>query len=372
MATSRTIPETWMYLDGNEKVQADDIIKTQRGWEKIHPNGLRELIHAFTSPGDLFEFMASVTNHTDGIYPAATALSFVAVFGVAVDVVETGGTPSINVYTDTGDVYELDYASGTGTTDLTFTGTPTGIEGGTLTIREEIQLNGGTIKDGNTIDVNNDFPVDYVQPDITVTDVASVTNHADATYDDTVVFSFTVVYSEAMDVVETGGVPSLQVYTESENPFDLVYVSGTGTTDLVFSNGNTATSTLDVVADVVTGVTITDAGSGYTTALDHGAAVTIPDPIGGGSAATATLNVVDDVVTGVTITDVGSGYTTAADDGEAVTIPDPSCVTGIADGSLVVIEDITLNGGTIKNAATSDAVSTFPTAYTQPSITMTT
>ena len=158
MTTSRTTPETWMYLDGNEKVGADDIIKTSRGWEKVHPNGQRELIHAFKTPGNLSGFMASVTNHADGIYPAATALSFVAVYDVNMDVVTTGGTPSINVHTDTGDVYELEYASGTGTKNLTFTGTPTGIEGGLLIIREEIQLNGGTIKDANLIDANNDFP----------------------------------------------------------------------------------------------------------------------------------------------------------------------------------------------------------------------
>lgn len=284
MTTSRIIPEKWMYTDGNELVQADDIIKTARGWEKVHPNGQRELIHAFTSPGDLFEFMASVTNYADGIYPAGTAFSFVAVYGVAVDVVTTGGTPSINVYTDLGEEFTLEYASGTGTTDLTFTGTPTGIEGGTLYIREEIQLNGGTIKDANTIDVNNDFPSDYVQPTITITDVASVTNYADGTYDDTEVFSFTVVYSEAMDVDDTEGTPSMQIYTEVANKFDLEYASGTGTASLVFTG----------------------------------------------------------------------------------------TPTGIADGSLVVVEDVVLNGGTIKNAAGSDAVSTFPTAYAQPTITMTT
>lgn len=284
MTTSRITPEKWMYTDGNGLVTSSEIVKKAGGWYKIHPNGQEELIHALSTLGNVAPYVDSVANHADGIYPAGTAFSVTVTFSELVNVVTTGGTPSVQIYTDAGDEYSLDYASGTGTTDLVFTGTPTGMEGGTLVVDAAITLNGGTIKDASLQDIDLRFPSDYTQPTILITDVASVTNDADGTYTDADTLEFTVTYSEAMDVDDTGGTPSIQVYTEVGTEFALDYASGTGTTALVFS--------------------------------------------------------------GVT--------------------------TGIADGSLVVVEDVSLNGGTIKNAAGSDAVSTFPTAYTQPSITMAT
>ncbi len=70
----------------------------------------------------------------------------------------------------------------------------------------------------------------------------------------------------------------------------------------------------------VTSVTITDVGSGYTTAADDGATVTFSAPSGTGVTATGTLNVVNDVVTGIEITENGSGYRVAP----TVTIPPPA------------------------------------------------
>lgn len=66
---------------------------------------------------------------------------------------------------------------------------------------------------------------------------------------------------------------------------------------------------------------IVSAGSGYTTVADNGVAVTFAAPAAGGTTATGTLVVVDDVVTGIIIAAgaAGSGYKTAP----AVTIPDP-------------------------------------------------
>lgn len=55
----------------------------------------------------------------------------------------------------------------------------------------------------------------------------------------------------------------------------------------------------------VTGVTVTNGGSGYTSAP------TVTLTGGGGSNATATATVANGVVTGITVTDPGYGYTTA-------------------------------------------------------------
>lgn len=71
-------------------------------------------------------------------------------------------------------------------------------------------------------------------------------------------------------------------------------------------------------------IAITDAGSGYTTTADHDAAVTFSAPFNGGVTATGTLEVVGDVVIGITITNKGSGYRNPP----TVTIPAPASASG--------------------------------------------
>lgn len=166
MTTSRIAPEPWMYLDGNGKVTTDDIIKKSGGWFKVHPNGQEELIHSLKTIGDVAPYIVSITNHADGTYPDSTAFSFTVVFSENVTVNEVGGTPAMIVYTEEGDEYLLDYASGSGTTDLVFTGTPTGIADGNLVVMDEIFNLGGTIKDSVGQDVDVRFPTGYIQPAI--------------------------------------------------------------------------------------------------------------------------------------------------------------------------------------------------------------
>ena len=66
-----------------------------------------------------------------------------------------------------------------------------------------------------------------------------------------------------------------------------------------------ATATANTIVGFVIGATITNGGSGYTSAPT----VTIS---GNGAGATATASLTDGVVTGITITSAGSGYTTGA------------------------------------------------------------
>ncbi|MCG6880030.1 MAG: multicopper oxidase domain-containing protein [Deltaproteobacteria bacterium] len=68
-------------------------------------------------------------------------------------------------------------------------------------------------------------------------------------------------------------------------------------------SGATATASVDIVNGIVSGITITSAGAGYTS----------PPPIvirgGGGSGATATATVASGVIAGITLTNGGRGYT---------------------------------------------------------------
>jgi len=68
----------------------------------------------------------------------------------------------------------------------------------------------------------------------------------------------------------------------------------------------------------VVSITITDPGSGYTTVADDGVAVIIADPVSG-TTATGTMIVAGDVLTGVLLTETGTGYKSAP----AITFPVP-------------------------------------------------
>ena len=165
MPVSRINPSSWMYTDGNGKVQSDDVVKAAGGWYKVHPNGQRELIHALKNIGNAAPTIALITNPADGDYTELDPISLVIEFSELVNVVTTGGTPYVYL-TDpvSGATVELDYASGTGTDTLTFTGAMTDVVAESLLFYPEIQLNGGTILDATLNPIDNDFPSTYEQP----------------------------------------------------------------------------------------------------------------------------------------------------------------------------------------------------------------
>ena len=99
----------------------------------------------------------------------------------------------------------------------------------------------------------------------------------------------------------------------------------------------------NVVASVVQSITITNGGSGYTSAPT----VTIAAPGGSGTTATATATINGSgVVTGVTITSAGGGYSAAP----AVTFSAPSSGT-------------TATGTAVLGSATNDTVTLTPEGY---------
>jgi len=93
-------------------------------------------------------------------------------------------------------------------------------------------------------------------------------------------------------------------------------------------------------------VEITKPGTGYTTADDDGVVVTFTAPFDGGVTAEGTLKVESDVVTGVDITNAGSGYRNPPE----VTIPAPAISQGtIADIDFTFagegVDSSTINSG---------------------------
>jgi hypothetical protein len=135
---------------------------TDAGWVYKHPNGEEEVIVAIgglaggaSATVRLGEAtINSIEWVTTALDDGDTAISVKVVYNEKVDVVTTGGTPTVTITNDdtsgdgNGD-YDLEYASGTGTNQLTFTGT-----GLTLSATDElsigaqdIALNSGTIKD---------------------------------------------------------------------------------------------------------------------------------------------------------------------------------------------------------------------------------
>lgn len=97
-----------------------------------------------------------ITTSVSAATPAAFSVR--VRFNEAVDVVTTGGTPTVTVLNDnagtgTSANFDLDYASGTGSNELVFTATWTNefLEGDVLSIgANTMALNSGTIKDAGT------------------------------------------------------------------------------------------------------------------------------------------------------------------------------------------------------------------------------
>lgn len=237
MGTSLLEPAHWMTYDGTK--DTDDIFKDPDvgGWVKIKQDGTKELLHCLKSPGNAAPIISSITKQADGTYSFPETLSFSVVFNEAVTVT---GTPKLQVYTEAGVLYDLSYASGSGTATLVFSGAPAGIANGDLMVVPEVYLGVATIKDASGNICNNDFPSNFVQGAIVMdtTEIVAITNHADGTYDDTEVLSFDVEFTGNVTIGGTG-TPKLRVYTEVGSPIDLPVTAGDGTDTLTFSGALT-------------------------------------------------------------------------------------------------------------------------------------
>ncbi len=186
--------------------------------------------------------VTNVTSSTaNGTYGVGDAISIQAVFSEAVTVT---GTPQLTLETGATD-RTVNYASGSGSTTLTFTYTvQAGDESADLdyVATNSLALNSGTIADGagnnatltlatpgaaGSLGANKALVIDGVVP--TVTNVTSST--ANGTYGVGDAISIQAVFSEAVTVT---GTPQLTLETGATDR-TVNYVSGSGTTTLTFT-----------------------------------------------------------------------------------------------------------------------------------------
>jgi len=153
------------YLTDEEK---RDCYATDRGWTVPaggNPDGEREVLVAIgglsggaSTTAALAHATISSINWNISSYSRADGgtLSVTVNFNEAVDVVTTGGTPTLEVINDSRDNHTLSYASGTGTNRLVFTlvigaGGAALQAGNVISIgANAITLNDGTVKDKGT------------------------------------------------------------------------------------------------------------------------------------------------------------------------------------------------------------------------------
>lgn len=342
--------------------------------------------------------VTSISSSTaNGTYKVGDVISLQVIFDEAVLV--ASGTPQLTLETGTTDRV-VSYASGTGTSELTFSYT---VQAGDTTADLDyisttaLALNGSTIRDAagnnailtlaspgaaNSLGNNKALVIDGVVP--TVTSVNSST--ADGTYKTSDVISVQVNFSEAVTVT---GTPQLTLETGATDR-TINYASGSGTSTLTFSytiQSGDNSNDLDYVATnslALNSGTIRDAAT-------NDATLTLASPGAANSLGNNKALVVDGVVPAVTSTaplggavstDVSVGFTVNFDESvNNISTGDFALgTTGTATGTIASVSatsgasvTVTVNGitgnGTIKlnlNGATDisdDAGNAGPAAY---------
>src|SRR5579871_1187771 len=200
--------------------------------------------------------VSSVTAPSGDDGPGAVA-AFTVNFSEAVTVNTSGGTPTLTLSNGA----TATYVSGSGSTSLVFNytvgATGSGQDSADLATAatNALLLNGATIKDiaGNAAvltGASNVNPTGTLQIDTTAPTVSSVTAPSGDDGPGTVV-AFTVNFSEAVTVNTTGGTPTLTL----SNGATATYVSGSGSTSLVFNYTVGATGSGQDAADLATAAT---------------------------------------------------------------------------------------------------------------------
>ncbi len=192
----------------------------------------------------------TITNVTatnaDGSYGAGSNIDITVQFSEVVNVVTAGGTPYITL-NPSPTTRTAAYLSGTGTNTLTFRYTV--VAGDTSAdlaypTTSSLNINSGTIKDAATNDANVTLPTDVsthslavnknIVIDTTAPYVTDVTSTlADGSYTTGQDIDITVSFSEIVNVVTTGGTPTLTLNV-TPSTRTASYLSGSGSTDLVF------------------------------------------------------------------------------------------------------------------------------------------
>lgn len=219
--------------------------------------------------------VAAAAVPSNGTYAASQNLDFTVTYSEAVTVT---GSPRIALTLDAGGTVYADYVSNSVPNTLTFqytVGTGT-LDSNGIAVDTSIALNSGTIKDaagndaaltGIAFGATTAVLVDGAVP--TVTSVAVPANGTYKTGDN---LDFTLQMSEAVTVNTAGGTPQLSLTLNTGGTVDATYLSGSGTSNLVFrytvANGN-------VDADGITVGTLTTNGGTLRDAAGNNATLTL-------------------------------------------------------------------------------------------------
>jgi len=241
--------------------------------------------------------VSSVNVPANGTYIEGQNLDFTVSFSEAVTVTTTGGTPYVPVTLDTGGTVNASYVSGTGTSSLLFHYTiiAGNRDADGIAVGTDINANGGTIKDtaGNdtVLTLNSVGSTSGVLVDAVVPTVTSVNVPANGTYIAGQNLDFTVNFSEAVNVT---GAPYIPVTLDTGGTVHASYVSGTGTSSLLFryaiaegnldpngiavgavieANGGTLKDAANNNADL----TLNNVGDTSNIIISKGIAVTVPN-----------------------------------------------------------------------------------------------
>jgi hypothetical protein len=332
--------------------------------------------------------VSSVSVPSNGSYKTGQTLSFAVNTNEAVIVDTSGGTPRLALTVGGSTVY-ANYASGSGSTALTFAYTvqagdtdADGIAVGAL------QANGGTLKDtaGNnmTLTLNSVGSTANVLVDTTAPTVDSVAVPSNGTYYTNQNLDFTVNFSEAVTVSTGGGTPRIAVTLDTGGTVYANYLSGSGTTALVFrhtvANGEMDNTGVTVGAMSANGGTLRDAaGNDATLTLNSVGSTAAVDVDGsqphvtnvssvtadGGYGVGGTISVTVTFSSPVTVDTTGGAPTLALGDGGVATYASGSGTSTLVftytvaagqnstDLDYASTSALVLNGGTIKDSGGS-------------------
>jgi hypothetical protein len=208
--------------------------------------------------------ISSVDVPPHGTYISGNNISFTLNFNEAVIVDTSGGTPYIPVTFASG-IVNASYVNGSGSNILVFQYTieannydPNGIEVGS-----QIVLNGGTIKDNasnNTVlTLNNTGNTIGILIDTKAPEVISVEVPANGTYKIGEYLDFTINYNENVLII---GTPFIPITLDNGVVVNAFYLTGTGTSAPTFrytvKEGNVDTNGISIEAINLNGGTIID------------------------------------------------------------------------------------------------------------------
>ncbi|HYH01954.1 MAG TPA: Ig-like domain-containing protein, partial [Bacillota bacterium] len=184
--------------------------------------------------------VTSVTLPADKNYKVGDNLDFTVKFDEATVINPTGGVPYLPLTLDNGGQVQASYLSGSGTKELVFRYTVQNgnIDTNGVTVGSTIILNGGTVKDlaGNNaiLTLNGVGSTAQILVDGIIPTVSAVTVPENKTYKIGENLDFKVTFNEKITVNPTGGIPYIPISLETGGTVQAVYLSGSGSNELLF------------------------------------------------------------------------------------------------------------------------------------------